>query len=378
MNYFCALCPATILNEASTDRYDIGRKSAFADHVLPAEFRALSNRCDAWNDQAMKFIAYGPPGTPESLRLAEAPAPTPATGEILIEVHYAGVNRPDVMQRMGRYAPPPGASPILGLEVAGRVAAIGDEVTQWQVGDVVCALVPGGGYAQWCVAPARHALPIPSNLSLAQAAGLPENWFTVWANLLDMAALRSGEWLLVHGGSSGIGLAAIQLARHVGAQAIVTVGSDEKARFCREFGAAYAINYRTEDFVQRTRELTGGGGVDVVLDMVGGPYIPRNVELLRRDGRLVFIAFLQGSRCDMDFMPVMHKRLRIMGSTMRPRSVQEKALIRDALAREIWPAFGAGRLQTHLFATFPFEQAGDAHRLMESSRHIGKIVLQVR
>ena len=326
----------------------------------------------------MKFIDYGPPGTPESLRVAEAPAPTPAAGEILIEVHYAGVNRPDVMQRMGRYAPPPGASPILGLEVAGHVAAIGDEVSQWQPGDTVCALVPGGGYAQFCVAPARHALPIPSGLSLAEACGLPENWFTVWANLIDMAGLCPGECLLIHGGSSGIGLAAIQLARHVGAQAIVTVGSDEKARFCREFGATGAINYRTEDFVLRARELTAGRGVDVVLDMVGGDYISRNVSVLRHDGRLVFIAFLQGSRCDMDFMPVMLKRLRLMGSTMRPRSVQEKGAIRDALAREIWPAFEAGRLQTHLFATFPFQQAGDAHRLMESSRHIGKIALQFR
>jgi NADPH2:quinone reductase len=326
----------------------------------------------------MKFIDYGSTGTAESLRVAAAPTPTPGAGEILIEVHYAGVNRPDVMQRMGHYAPPPGASPILGLEVAGRIAAIGEQVTQCQVGDDVCALVPGGGYAEYCVAPARHALPIPSGLSLAEAAGLPENWFTVWANLIEMAGLRSGECLLIHGGSSGIGLAAIQLARHIGARAIVTVGSDEKARFCREFGAAEAINYRTEDFVLRAQEFTGGRGVDVVLDMVGGSYIPRNVSLLRRDGRLVFIAFLQGSRCDIDFMPVMLKRLRIMGSTMRPRSVEEKAVLRDALAREIWPAFDPGPLQTHLCATFPFEQAADAHRLMESSRHIGKIVLQVR
>jgi NADPH:quinone reductase len=344
----------------------------------PPVLRTLSNRRGAWNDRLMKFIDYGPPGTPESLRVAEAPAPAPDTGEILIEVHYAGVNRPDVMQRMGRYAPPAGASPILGLEVAGRVAAIGGEVTQWQLGDAVCALVPGGGYAEFCVAPARHALPIPSGLSLAEASGLPENWFTVWANLIDMAGLRSGECLLVHGGSSGIGLAAIQLARHVGAQTIVTVGSDEKARFCREFGAAEAINYRTEDFVQRTQEFTAAQGVDVVLDMVAGAYIPRNLGLLRRDGRLVFIAFLQGSRCELDLMPVMLKRLRVMGSTMRPRNVQEKAAIRDALAREIWPAFDAGLLRTHLFATFPFEQACDAHRLMESSRHIGKIVLQIR
>ena len=208
----------------------------------------------------MYFIDYGPPGTPESLRVAEAPTPVAAEGQILIEVHYAGVNRPDVMQRMGRYAPPPGASPILGLEVAGRVAAVGGGVTQWQAGDAVCALVPGGGYAQFCVAPARHALPIPRPLSLAQAAGLPENWFTVWANLIGMAGLTRGERVLVHGGSSGIGLAAIQLARHIGAPAIVTVGSDEKARFCREFGAAEAINYRTEDFVLRTREFTAGEG----------------------------------------------------------------------------------------------------------------------
>ncbi|MFI4868354.1 MAG: NAD(P)H-quinone oxidoreductase [Steroidobacterales bacterium] len=326
----------------------------------------------------MKFIEHGPEGTPESLHVAEGPIPAPAAGEILIEVHYAGVNRPDVLQRMGRYAPPPEASPILGLEVAGRVAALGAGVTQWQLGDSVCALVPGGGYAEFCVAPADHALPIPSGMNLAEASGLPETWFTVWANLIDLADLRAGERLLIHGGSSGIGLAAIQLARHVGAHAIVTVGTDDKVRFCREFGAAEAINYRTEDFVERTRAFTGTQGVDVVLDMVGGPYIPKNISLLRRDGRLVFIAFLQGSRCEIDLMPVMLKRLRVTGSTMRPRSVKEKAAIRDALAREIWPAFSAGRLRTHLFASFPLQQAGEAHRLMESSRHIGKIVLQIR
>jgi len=324
----------------------------------------------------MKFIDYGPPGTPDSLRVAECAIPVPGSGEILIEVHYAGVNRPDVMQRMGRYAPPPGASPILGLEVAGHVAALGAGVSQWRVGDAVCALVPGGGYAQFCVAPARHALPLPAGLNLAQSAGLPENWFTVWANLIGIAALGAGEWVLIHGGSSGIGLAAIQLSRHVGAHAIVTVGSDEKARFCRDFGASEAINYRSEDFVERTQAITAGRGVDVVLDMVGGPYIPKNLSLLRRDGRLVFIAFLQGSRCDIDLLPVMQKRLRVSGSTMRPRSVKEKAAIRDALAREIWPALAAGRLQTHLHASFAYDHAADAHRLMESSRHIGKIVLQ--
>jgi NADPH:quinone reductase len=325
----------------------------------------------------MKFIEYGADGTAQSLRVAEGPVPTPAAEEILIEVHYAGVNRPDVFQRQGHYAPPAGASPILGLEVAGHVAAIGAHVTQWQPADAVCALVPGGGYAQFCVTPARHALPIPSGLSLAQASGLPENWFTVWANLIDLAGLRSGERLLIHGGSSGIGLAAIQLARHVGAQAIVTVGNEEKQRFCRDFGAAEAINYHTEDFVLRTQEITGAQGVDVVLDMVGGPYIPRNIAVLRHDGRLVFIAFLQGSRWELDFRPIMLKRLRVTGSTMRPRSVENKAAIRDALAREIWPAFAAGQLRTHVFASFPLAQACEAHLLMESDRHIGKIVLQV-
>src|ERR1019366_8090394 len=201
----------------------------------------------------MKFIDYGPPGTPDSLRVAERPEPVPADGEILIEVHYAGVNRPDVVQRMGSYPPPPAASPVLGLEVAGHVAALGAGVSQWRIGDAVCALVPGGGYAQWCVAPAARALPVPAGFSRAQAAGLPENWFTVWANLIDIGALAAGEWVLIHGGSSGIGLTAIQLARHVGAHAIVTVGSEEKARFCRDFGAAAAINYRSEDFVQRSQ-----------------------------------------------------------------------------------------------------------------------------
>lgn len=326
----------------------------------------------------MRQIQYGADGTPESMHVTDAPVPTPGPGEILIEVHYAGVNRPDVHQRQGNYAPPAGASPILGLEVSGRVAALGANVTQWQLGEQVCALVPGGGYAEFCVTNAKHALPVPSSLSLAQAAGLPENWFTVWANLIELGGLRAGERLLVHGGSSGIGLAALQLAQHVGAQAFVTVGSDEKAKFCREFGAVAAINYRREDFVARMRELTADEGVDVILDMVGGSYIAKNIQLLRRNGRLVFIAFLQGSRSELDFMPVMVKRLRITGSTMRPRTVEEKAIIRDSLAREIWPQLASGRLRTHLFATFPLEQADKAHRLLESSQHIGKIVLQLR
>jgi NADPH2:quinone reductase len=326
----------------------------------------------------MKHISYGTAGTPESMQVVEGPMPSPGAGEILIEVDHAGVNRPDVAQRSGRYPPPPGASPILGLEVAGRVVALGQDVSEWQVGDSVTALVPGGGYAEYCVAPATHALPVPDGMSLAEAAGLPETWFTVWANLMDIGRLKAGERLLVHGGSSGIGLTAIQLARHIGAQVIVTVGSQEKADFCIAYGADFAIDYRKEDFVARVKEITSGEGVDVVLDMVGGGYLQKDVTVLRRDGRLVMIAFLEGSKTEFDFLPVMIKRLSLSGSTMRPRSVAEKAAIRGALFQHIWPALAAGRLKPHLFATFPLAQAGEAHRLMESSRHIGKIVLQVR
>lgn len=329
----------------------------------------------------MKHIAYGTAGTPESMQVAEGAVPSPGAGEILIEVDYAGVNRPDIAQRSGRYPPPPGASPILGLEVAGRIAKLGEGVTEWRVGDNVAALVPGGGYAEYCVAPAAHALPVPEGLSLAEAAALPETWFTVWANLMGPGhggQLKAGERLLVHGGSSGIGLTAIQLARHVGAQVFVTVGSQEKAEFCKAYGADFAIDYKQEDFVAKVKEITAGEGVDVVLDMVGGGYLQKDVSLLRRDGRLVMIAFLEGSKTEFDFLPVMLKRLCLSGSTMRPRSVSEKAAIRDALRRHIWPSLASGQLRPHLFATFPLAQAGEAHRLMESSRHIGKIVLQVR
>ena len=326
----------------------------------------------------MKHIACGPEGTIESMHLVEAEPPRPGAGEILIEVDHAGVNRPDLLQRSGRYPPPPGASPILGLEVAGRVAEVGEGVCEWRVGDRVAALAPGGGYAEYCVVPAAHALPVPQTMSMAEAAALPEVWFTVWANLIDIGRLKAGERLLVHGGSSGIGLAAIQLARHIGAQVMVTVGSAEKAEFCKNFGADFAIDYRREDFLARIREITAGEGVDVVLDMVGGGYLQKDVSLLRRDGRLVLIAFLEGSRVEFDFLPVMMKRLSVSGSTMRSRTLAEKAAIRDALRQNVWPSLIAGRLKSHLCATFPLAQAGAAHRLMESSRHIGKIVLQVR
>jgi putative PIG3 family NAD(P)H quinone oxidoreductase len=302
----------------------------------------------------------------------------PRAGELLIEVDYAGVNRPDLLQRDGKYPPPTDASPVMGLEVAGHIVALGAEVSAWQVGDAVCALTPGGGYAEYCRTPAGQALPVPAGMSLEQAACLPENWFTVWANLIDLGHLAAGERLLVHGGSSGIGLAAIALAQLRGAWCIVTVGNENKARFCREFGAQHAVNYRTEDFVARVRELCAGDGVDVVLDMIGGDYIPRNLGLLRRDGRLVFIGFQHGTRAELDFGPVLRNRLVVTGSAMRPRTLAEKSAIRDALLREVWPALAAGRVRTHVHASFPLAEAAAAHQLMESSQHIGKILLRLR
>ena len=326
----------------------------------------------------MKYIDHGTGGSADCMTLADGPVPQAGPGQILIEVVCAGINRPDVLQRSGRYPPPPDASPILGLEVAGRVAAVGTGVTEWKVGAGVTALTPGGGYAEYCVAAASHALPIPAGMDFATAAALPETWFTVWANLIDLGRLKPGERLLVHGGSSGIGLVAIQLAKHLGAECIVTVGNEEKAAFCREAGATHAINYRTTDFAEELKRLTDGAGVDVILDMVGAPYLQRNLASLRRDGRLVYVAFLEGSKGEADLMPVMIKRLTITGSTMRPRTVAEKAAIRDALAANIWPALARGELLPHLFARFPLAQATEAHRLMESSRHIGKIVLEVK
>jgi len=325
----------------------------------------------------MLQIAVGADRSAESLHLVEAPEPTLRPGELLIRVAYAGVNRPDVMQRQGAYPPPPDASPVLGLEVSGQVAAVGEGVSGWQPGDQVCALTPGGGYAQWCTTPAGQSLPLPGELTLEAAAALPENWFTVWANLVIHGRLQRGERLLVHGGASGIGIAASQLARMLGASCIVTVGDEDKARFCREFSDVQAINYRGEDFVARVRELTNGEGVDVVLDMVGGDYIARNLSLLRRDGRLVFIAFQRGTRAEVDFSTVMRNRLVVTGSTMRPRSVAEKTAIRDALRREVWPAIAAGRVRTHVHAVLPLVEAGRAHALMESGQFLGKIVLQV-
>ncbi|HTH39697.1 MAG TPA: NAD(P)H-quinone oxidoreductase [Rhodocyclaceae bacterium] len=326
----------------------------------------------------MRFIDHGQGGEPSTLKLADGPQPVPKAGEILIEVHYAGVNRPDVVQRQGKYPPPAGASPVLGLEVAGRVAALGDGVAEWQVGDQVSALTPGGGYAEYCTAPASNALPIPPGLTLAEAAALPENWFTVWANLKDMCRLKAGERLLVHGGSGGIGLAAIQLGKLTGCEVFTTVGNDEKAAACRAIGADHVINYRQADFKDAVRSLTQDQGVDVVLDMVGGSYVQKNLSVLRKDGRLSMIAFLEGSKGEVDLMPVMLKRLTITGSTLRPRSVAEKSAIRDALREQVWPALADGRIKPRIHAVFPLAEADKAHELMESSRHIGKILLQVK
>ena len=326
----------------------------------------------------MRYISHGTGGNADCLTLGTCTKPEPGPGQILIEVVAAGVNRPDLLQRAGLYAPPPDASPILGLEVAGRVAALGSGVTRWKTGDAVTALAPGGGYAEYCAVPADHALPLPTGMDFLSAAGLPETWFTVWSNLINSAKLKAGESLLVHGGSSGIGLTAIQLAKHVGAEIFVTVGNSEKAAFCQAFGAAHAINYRELDFVAEVTRLSAGQGVDVVLDMVGAPYFQKNLSLLRTDGRHVSIAYLEGGRGEFDLRPIMMKRLVVTGSTLRPKSIGQKAAIRDALAANIWPRLAAGDLLPHIDRVFPLADAAEAHRHMESGKHIGKIVLKVR
>lgn len=325
----------------------------------------------------MKQIAHGEGGAPSVLQLVDAPVPQPGPAEVLIRVAYAGVNRPDVAQREGRYPPPPGASPVLGLEVAGEVAAVGAAVEGVRVGDAVCALTNGGGYAEYAVVPYGQVLPVPRGLTLAQAASLPENYFTVWTNVFDRGALRAGETFLVHGGSSGIGLAAIQLAHARGATVYTTVGSPEKARACERYGARVAIEYRNEDFVERVRTLTERRGVDLILDMVGGDYVERNLRALAVEGRLVQIAFQAGSRPNADFTLLMVKRLHWTGSTLRPRSADEKAHIAAQLREHVWPLLEAGTVQPVVFEIFDLADARAAHELMQSSRHIGKILLKV-
>jgi putative PIG3 family NAD(P)H quinone oxidoreductase len=323
----------------------------------------------------MRFIDTSGAGGPEVMKLAEGPAPTPGPDEVLIEVAWAGVNRPDVLQRAGAYPPPPGASPILGLEVAGKVVKAAGP---WKMGDAVCALVSGGGYAELCAAPAPQCLPVPKGMSLEAAAALPETFFTVWTNVFERGRLAKGETILVHGGTSGIGTTAIQLAHAFGARVFTTAGSDEKCAFCKKIGADEAINYRTQDFVEEVRRLTDKAGVDLVLDMVGGPYVEKNIRCLALEGRLVQIAFLQQSKVALDLLPMMLRRLTLTGSTLRPRTAAQKGAIAAALKREVWPLLEAGTVRPIIHQSFPLAEAAAAHRLMESSRHIGKIVLQVR
>jgi NADPH2:quinone reductase len=326
--------------------------------------------------QMMTYVQTNGAGGPEVLELASCPVPIPKPNEVLIRVQAAGVNRPDVAQRQGSYPPPPGASPVLGLEVAGEVVAIGNEVTTTSVGCSVCALTNGGGYAEYCAAPAPQCLPWPTGYDAIRAGALPETSFTVWANLFQIGHLTTGETALVHGGTSGIGVTAIQFAHEFGARVFATAGSDEKCAACLKLGADAAINYRTQDFAAEVKTLTEGRGVNVILDMVGGPYMARNVRSLGMDGRLVMIAFLQGSKVqDFDFVPVLVRRLTITGSTMRPRTTAQKGAFADQLRARIWPVLNAGRCPPVIHATFPLAQAAEAHRLMESSQHIGKIML---
>ncbi len=326
----------------------------------------------------MTYVQTEGAGGPEVLQLATGPVPAVKPDEVLVRVLAAGVNRPDVAQRQGAYPPPPGASPILGLEVSGEVAAIGGQVTQWRVGDLVCALTNGGGYAEYCAVPGSQCLPWPTGYDSARAGALPETSFTVWANLFQLGRLSPGETTLVHGGSSGIGVAAIQLAHEFGARIFVTAGSSEKCTACLGLGADAAINYRTEDFAVEVKALTEGRGVDVILDMVGAPYAARNLRSLAMDGRLVMIAFLEGSKVpEFDLVPIMVRRLTVTGSTMRPRTTAQKGAIAAELLARVWPVLDAGRCSPVIHATFPLAQAAEAHRLMESSQHIGKIMLTV-
>ena len=325
----------------------------------------------------MRAVEITRPGGPEVLAVTTRPVPAPKPNEILIKVAAAGVNRPDVVQRSGNYPPPPDASDLPGLEVAGEVVALGASVQTFKPGDKVCALVHGGGYAEYCIAPEVQALPAPKNLSMVDAASLPETFFTVWGNVYDRGRLAPGESLLVQGGSSGIGVTAIQMARATGNRVFATAGSDEKCAACVRLGAEKAVNYKTQDFAAEIKAATGGKGVDVILDMVGGDYVPKELKLLAEEGRLVFIAFLRGHKSELDINEVMRRRLTVTGSTLRPRSVEFKGYLARNLREKIWPLVESGKIKPEIYKTFPLQAAADAHRLMESSEHIGKIVLTV-
>ena len=322
----------------------------------------------------MRAVEISRPGGPEVLKVADFATPMPKPHEILVKVAAAGVNRPDVLQRMGLYPVPPDASPLPGLEIAGEVVSPGKT---FKVGDKICALTNGGGYAEFCAVPEVQALPIPKNLSMVEAASLPETCFTVWGNVYDRGKLAPGETLLVQGGSSGIGVTAIQMAAATGNRVFATAGSDEKVAACVNLGAEKAFNYKTQDWVAEVRAATGSKGVNVILDMVGGDYVPRELKCLAEEGRLVFIAFLRGPKTELDIAQVMARRISITGSTLRPRSTDFKGYLAANLREKIWPLVEAGRIKPQVYKTFPLEQAGEAHRLMESSQHIGKIVLTV-
>ncbi len=317
------------------------------------------------------------PGGPEMLSPVDRPVPVPAAGEVLVRVRAAGVNRPDILQRQGGYAPPPGASDIPGLEIAGEVVAVGSGVAWPALGDLVMALVAGGGYAEFCLAPAPQCLPVPQGMSMVEAGGIPETFFTVWTNVFDRGRLQVGETFLVHGGASGIGTTAIQLAKQHGARVFATAGTAEKCTACERLGAEKAINYRTLDFVQAVKDATQGQGVDVILDMVGGDYTARNLALLREEGRLVQIAFLRGAKVEIDLNPLMRKRLTLTGSTLRPRSVGEKGAIATSLRNRVLPWLNGGQVRPVIHETFPLRAAAAAHAALEADRHVGKIVLEI-
>ena len=326
--------------------------------------------------QSMNYIQIEKHGDPEVLKLHSMPVPEPGPGEVLIKVAAAGVNRPDMMQRKGLYPPPPGATDVPGLEVSGTVVSVGQNVNEPPINSEVCALVTCGGYAEYCLAAASICLPVPEKISLVNAAGIPETFFTVWTNVFERGQLKARESLLVHGGSSGIGTTAIQLGKAFGATVYTTAGTSEKCEFCENLGADVSINYREQDFSEEIKRLTEGKGVNVILDMVGGPYFPKNIRLLADEGRLVQIALMQGSKAEVDFRSLLLKRVTLTGSTLRPRSVEEKTKIAQALQKNVWPLLESGAIRPIIHQTFPLKQASEAHRLMESSAHIGKILLK--
>ena len=325
----------------------------------------------------MKFVHFVQPGGPEVLSIAEGDRPSPKAGEVLIQVHAAGVNRPDILQRKGQYPPPTGASPILGLEVAGKIVECGLESTPWNIGDSVCALVSGGGYAEYCIAPSAQCLPIPQGVSFEEAAAIPESFFTVWTNVFRRGHLAAGETILIHGGSSGIGTTAIQLANAFGAKVFVTAGSDEKCQFCLKLGAQGAINYRTQDFLTEVKHLNSGQGMDVILDMIAGDYFPKNMELLAPEGRLVQIAVQKGEQVTLSIRALMQKGATVTGSTLRPRSIAQKAKIAADLREKVWPLLESRQVRVILDQIYVLDQCVEAHKRLESSQHMGKIVLRI-